>query len=126
MSSQPVPNVSDADVARIVRRDFPPTAVDDAMSVVEAYGREAWEREPARVRLAALKLANGDVSELRRHITVAKTDYRDVLAAAEYPAAVRQWLPTNKQPPNDEQKTFDADWEQYRRWFERNEEPKRE
>jgi hypothetical protein len=35
--------------------------------------------------LAALKLANGDLNALKRHITLAKQGYRDVLAAAEYP-----------------------------------------
>lgn len=116
---QPVPNVSDADVERIVRRDFPASAFADVMSILQMYGRETWEQEPARVRVATLKLANGDVSALRRHIDVAKRDFRDVLAAAEYPAAVREWPAANDGGPNDRQETFDADWNQYRRWFER-------
>jgi len=38
-----------------------------------------------RVRLAVLKVAAGDLPELRRQVEVAKVDWRDVLIAAEQP-----------------------------------------
>ncbi len=38
-----------------------------------------------RVRLAALKVAGSDLTELERCIHLALQDYRDVLALAEYP-----------------------------------------
>jgi hypothetical protein len=81
---QPVPNVNEEDVSRVVLRDFS-EEFDVVMAVLSEYGSEKWEREQARVRLAALKLAKGDLEKLKDEITAAKGDYRDVLAAAEYP-----------------------------------------
>jgi len=49
-----------------------------------------------RIRFAVLKLSNGDIPELRRHIKQAQVDWRDVLVAAGFghdPAAHRGWMP---------------------------------
>src|SRR4051794_38547238 len=40
-----------------------------------------------RIRLAVLKVANGDLSELREQVGTAKFDWRDVINEAEYPEA---------------------------------------
>lgn len=42
-----------------------------------------------RVQMAILKLAGGSVDEVLKWVIQARTDYRDVLAAAEYPRATR-------------------------------------
>ena len=57
-----IPDVTDADVERIVRRDYTDTQLEDVGQVLAAYGTENCEpdgnaRGRARVRLAALKLA---------------------------------------------------------------------
>ena len=49
------------------------------------YGVESYEREVERVRLAILKLGNGDPAETETMVVAAKRDYRDVLMWAEYP-----------------------------------------
>jgi hypothetical protein len=82
---QPIPDVLATDVERIVRRDFPDGQFDAVMGVLKQYGAEKWQRERARVQLAALKLADRDLDKLQRVIEVASRDYRDVLAPAEYP-----------------------------------------
>jgi hypothetical protein len=51
----------------------------------------------------------------------AKSDYRDVLAAAEYPGYFRQ-VPgpgPGQVPADEEQRIIDADWKQYHDWFTR-------
>ena len=42
-----------------------------------------------RVTLAALKLAGSDLGEIRRCVDAARTDYRNILAWAEYPRQMR-------------------------------------
>lgn len=49
------------------------------------YGQEEYEREPERVRVAILKVAGTSLEEIRQWVGIAKNDYRDVLASAEYP-----------------------------------------
>lgn len=119
MVRQPVPTVTSEDVDRIVRRDFPAAQTAEALAVLMEYGREEWHRAPDRVRLAALKLAGGDLDGLRRAIESAKLDDRDVLAAAEYPEYLRCIDPSGRMAPSDEQRIVDADWKQYCEWLAR-------
>lgn len=67
-----------------------------------------------RVRLAVLKLAGGDMQRLADHIEVANRDWRDVIAAAEYPAAFR--LPFQA-APSEQESAYAADWRQYQEWL---------
>jgi len=54
-----VPSVTQADIDRVVRRDFAEVEQAAALAVLEAYGSEDHEPEVVRVRLAALKLSEG-------------------------------------------------------------------
>jgi len=56
---------------------------------LQRYGNEQHERETARVRVAILKVAGASREQIREWVDVAKRDYRDVLAAAEYPHQLR-------------------------------------
>ena len=54
-----------------------------------------------RIRFAALKLSGGDLVRLRDAIQLAKTDWRDLLMAAEFaddPQAHRRWMPKTCSP----------------------------
>jgi hypothetical protein len=42
-----------------------------------------------QIRLAVVKLANGNLEELHRHVQTAKSDWRDVIVPAESPEALR-------------------------------------
>lgn len=116
---QPVPEVTEQDVLRIARRDFPPEQLDGVFEVLSRYGAAGWERECDRVRLAALKLAAGNLDKLETMIKMAGRDYRDILAAAEYPAEFRAWGASamKRMSQKEQQQTIDADWEQYQAWF---------
>jgi len=115
--TQPAPSVSEEDVARVIRRDFSDTDVPAAEAIVMEYGRESFEREADRVRLAALKLAAGSIEALRRHINNAKCDFRDVLSAAEYPKATKVWNRIDRLSPEKRQEIYDDDWRQYENWL---------
>lgn len=77
ITAQPVPVVTPEDVSRIIRRDFAP----ERHEVVQAALSEYSQREAARVQLAVLKLANGDLDALHRHIDTAKRDYRECVSS---------------------------------------------
>jgi hypothetical protein len=119
MTAQPTPTVTSVDVERIVRRDFPADRVPEVLSMLSEYGDAAWQREAHRVRVAALKLAAGSVERLRSEIEDAKCDYRDILAAAEYPDYFRRVPGPGKISTDEEQRIIDADWRQYQDWFTR-------
>ena len=123
--NQPVPNVTEADVGRVVRRDFSPGQVDAAHVLLGEYGGKDWHREVTRVRLAALKLASGNLKKLREAIRTANQDFRDVLSYAEYPG----YFTTIRPEESDDARraaAIEEDWRQYREWLERKSNPREE
>jgi hypothetical protein len=46
------------------------------------FKTDATPRSLEQIRLAVVKLANGNLEELRRHVQTAKSDWRDVILAA--------------------------------------------
>ena len=118
--NQPIPEVTENDVIRIVHRDFPTKQFDAVMSILNEYGTEDWQRGVNRVRLAVLKLADGDLQALRREIDVARSDYRDVLAYAEYPEYMQKVSPSAELAEVEREKIIRADWTQYQSWLNRD------
>lgn len=115
---QRIPRVTDEDVARVVRRDMAPSEQQEAISALSQYGAEAWHPEAARVRLAALKLADGSLVQLRKYVELACLDYRDVLISAEYPA-YRAGSMQRRWPRGGRAAAVAADWAQYSTWLSR-------
>ena len=115
--NQPIPAVNENDVIRIVKRDYSATQFDTVMTILNEYGAEYWQRGVNRVRLAVLKLAGGDIQTLRREIDVAKRDYRDVLAYAEYPEYMKKVSPSSNLTELERKKIILADWMQYQSWL---------
>ena len=115
MINQPTPDVTDEDVNRVVTRDF---AEDDntiVSALLKEYGAESWHQEPTRVRLAALKLADGDVGRLTAELENAKNDYRDILGSAEYPSYMDHY---DKDVTDfEKQQIIESDWRQYQTWL---------
>lgn len=117
MLKQPIRTVTAGDVERIVRRDFAQEQFAVVMEILSEYGTQNWHRECPRVQLAVLKLAGGNLKDLRRYIEAAKSDYRDVLAWAEFPAYFRQGTFASEAA---RQSVIESDWHQYERWLSRN------
>ena len=118
MAHQRTPDVTGADVERIVLRDFPSGSLR-ALEILNQYGAEEWHREPDRVRLAALKLAAGSIDALRSAVETAKRDYRDVVALAEYPEYSRSMSPSRAVARAERERIIAADWRQYSEWLAR-------
>jgi len=105
-------------VASLVRRLFDSSEQDSATAILEHYGLRPHEREQIRVRVAALKLSQGDLARLREAIESARRDYRDVLAWAEYPEELNQ--PTWRLPAQEVNRIRARDLAQYRDWLAAN------
>jgi hypothetical protein len=106
--------VSPSDLARVIRRDFPAEEQAGVTALLDTYKNN----EAVRVKLAILKLAAGDVQKIRHYVAAASTDYRDVLAWAEYPEFMDRGLSPNL-PPNTRDAIITGDWEQYETWLKR-------
>ena len=116
---QRYPSVTDADVMRIVYRDFAPKDIPAVSAILHEYGAMEWERDAIRVRLAVLKLASGSLERARARMEVAKGDYRDVLSAAEYPAYSRKAFDIDALPSQEKERIIAEDWKQYEEWLKR-------
>jgi hypothetical protein len=114
---QPTPTITLEDIHRIVSRDFPGVPQHEVMEVLDGYGRKSWQTEHLRVRMAALKLANGDIEKLKKEIENAACDYRDVLLHAEYPLCAKKMLQDLNDDENEE--IYKKDWAQYQTWLNR-------
>ena len=82
------------------------------------FHERATPQDLERVRLAVLKLSRGNLSELLRQVQVAKTDWRDVLLAAEQPEALGVGLVHYSELTVNERREIDTrDREQYDLWL---------
>ena len=117
--NQPIPEVTESDIIRIIKRDYPAEQFDAVMSILNNYGTEDRPRGINRVRLAFLKIADGDLQALRHEIDVAKRDYRDVLASAEYPEYMKKVPPSSALAEVERERIIRADWNQYLSWLNR-------
>ena len=77
-------NVTAQHVTDRVKKDFRPEDVDEALGILDQYGREKWEDWPEFMRLAILRVANGNIKKLPGLIKAAKDDYRNILSEAHY------------------------------------------
>jgi hypothetical protein len=72
-----------------------------------------------RIRLAVLKLSGGNLSDLKRFISTANVDWRDVLALAEAPEQFSVGFVEFEQLDLATRTTIqDRDHEQYQCWLE--------
>ena len=101
-------------------------AAEDRRRVREAlatYGRESYELEHDRVRLAILKLSGGDVGTALSMVAAAKRDYRDVLMWAEYPEeGTATWALRPNLTQEDKERLAELrrrDRKQYEEWLKK-------
>lgn len=106
-------------VLKKARQMFPNENLDDVLSILDEYGARDFERERGRVQLAILKLSEGSMDRLREYVGVAKRDYRDALAWAEYPAEMRRSMSDMiKMPESEKKRIYGSDRKQYLDWLE--------
>ncbi len=82
------------------------------------FHERATPQDLERVRLAVLKLSDGNLSELRKQVNIARTDWRDVLCFAEQPEAFKMSLVNYAKLASDKRAEIDArDRQQYDSWL---------
>jgi hypothetical protein len=114
-----VPKVSREDVERIVRRDFPAHLHDSVQRELGGY-KSLGAKEVERVQLAILKLSNGKFDQIRRFVSEANGDYRDVIAPAEYPRLnALGFVGVEKLSQLERKQLSEDDWRDYQEWFSR-------
>ena len=87
---------------------------NEVKTILDTYGIEGYEQEPLRVRLAILKVSGSDLEEIKRMTALAKQDFRDILAWAEYPRQSKKW----SMPEGPKKlKLIDADRAEYNTWL---------
>src|SRR5262245_5306302 len=113
-----VPRVTRKDVLRVVRREFLADKRGTALELLDEYDPGPGCRGRARVQLAILKLSRGDIEQVRRYVRLAKVDFRDVIAPAEYP---RFWevgfVGVDRMNPTEVRRLKRDDWRQYQAWL---------
>ncbi len=75
------------------------------------------QKESLRVKLAILKLCDGEVDKLLHYIEVARFDYRDVLAWAEYPEQMGSGKTRYNSPLDEYEAMLERDRHQYEAWI---------
>jgi hypothetical protein len=108
-------NLDDTLQAKLLKLFPDPENRRAADAALRRYGTESYENEPARVRLAVLKISGGDLDRIRSNVATAKQDYRDILAYAEFPRQMGQdsW----KLSPAQNRALVAADRREYEDWL---------
>jgi hypothetical protein len=113
---------SDADVASAVQTIWSMELERrKAEAALAEYGVAPHEREAPRVKLAILKLSQGQLDRLADLVSHAKRDYRDVLMWAEYPEEGRSIWVLSSRMTSEQNNQLAAirqrDRDQYERWL---------
>lgn len=111
--AQFVPDVSEHDVQRIVRRDFP----IDAQDAIHKMIRGVEVREKTRVVLACLKNAKGSLEKLRGELANASGYWREIIGEAEYPNYTKQMFRIDKLSAGEKERIIEKDKNQYLVWL---------
>ena len=112
---QYVPKVSESDVERILKRDFPNEQIEEILVMI----RQVEVREKPRVILACLKIANGNLERLRGELINAEGYWREIISEAEYPNYSKKMFRINKLSADEQNKIIEKDRDQYQKWFDR-------
>lgn len=112
---QMIPNINDADIKRIVRRDFPQLEFIDVENILASYKPES-EKGRNRVYASILKLSEGNIDLLKKYVEKANNDYRDIIAVSEYPNYSEHAFENNL-PDRKRKQLINDDWMQYQAWL---------
>ena len=112
--SQYVPEgVTDADIERIIARDYPPDKHAEIRELIRDI--EVWEKP--RVMLACLKNGGGDFAKLKGELANASGWWREILSEAEYPNYMKKMFRIDRLSPEERERISEADKAQYLKWF---------
>jgi len=114
---QKVPKISDNDINRIIKRDYPQSEFTRIESILKMYKSNSEEGKN-RIYAAILKLSEGNVELIKNFVEKANYDFRDIIALSEYPNYSRYAFDNNLTEQKRKQ-LIDDDWFQYENWLNR-------
>jgi hypothetical protein len=101
-----------------IKRMWPDADPHEILDLLNEYGTESYETGRTRVHLAILKLSEGDRERLPDLVKMAKADWRDVLAYAEYPEEMKTDPSKMRDMTGSEARSVrQRDREQYEKWL---------
>jgi hypothetical protein len=107
-----VPNVSEEDVDRILKRDFP-AEQKELLQIIQ----QIQVTERSRVVLACMKNANKDIKKLKYNLQEASGYYREHIGEAESPNYIKKVFQIEKLSEDERNKIIEKDKEQYLIWL---------
>jgi hypothetical protein len=111
--AQYIPSVSEVDIERVVRRDYPP----EIQGAIHEMIRGVEVREKPRVILACLKNANGDLQKLKGELTNAGGYWREIIGEAEYPNYTKKMFRADRLSAEERERIIEKDKTQYLQWL---------
>jgi len=105
--------ITPEDLERILCREFTEQDQEEARDILSNYGLEPSHKEILRVRLAALRLSDGNLQMLEDALDLALESYQDALCAAETPTYRK--IPANM-PKEDVELVLEEDYSDYKEW----------
>jgi hypothetical protein len=108
-----IPQVSEADVHRIVKRDYSPNQHAMILDMIE----NTEKKESARIVLACLKTANGDIEKLKSQLADSGGYWREIISKAEYPNYSKKLFQMDRLSEAEQQAIIDVDKSQYLNWL---------
>jgi hypothetical protein len=112
---QYLPDVAEADVERIVRRDYAP----QLQPVIGELIRAVEVREKPRVVMACLKNANGNFEKLKGELANASGWWREIISEAEYPNYTKKMFRIERLSAEERVRIVEKDRDQYLAWLRR-------
>lgn len=106
--------ISDETLDFLIHRDFPNQSelVKQKMQAIHSDSQAGKNR----ICAAVLKLTQKDFDQLDSYIKRATEDFRDVIAASEYPRSSKH--PWGSRTNEQEKASAQKDWEEYSKWLE--------
>jgi len=115
--NQPVAKISFQDIERIIDRDYTLHKKSKVFAVLNQYSSDSKKLD-FRVWAGALKISEGDLGKLEKNIEKANSDFRDILAFAEYPKYSDQvGFDTDEFTEAELDSIIEEDWKQYQQWL---------
>lgn len=111
-----IPQVSEMDVNRIVKRDYPLDQYEMILEMIEKAG----QKESARNVLACLKNANGDIEKLKSQLSDAGGYWREIISEAEYPNYSKKLFRIDRLSETEQRAIIESDKSQYLAWLDRD------
>lgn len=112
---QIVPNITELDIKRIIKRDFPKMEFEDINDILKKYNSEN-SKSSNRVYASILKLSNSNITLLKKYVDEANYDYRDIISMAEYPNYSEHAFEDDL-AMELEKRLINDDWIQYESWL---------